>query len=320
MKYYFNNFTPKFGGKMKRKQTTLCYLFLLLIGFTALNCRDGDTIKVATIKFGQPQRGWFLFPDSTKSFQKILMNYKIKCPCGEWDYLAMVFVKQFFAPNFRVDSTIKTEYSCMWDTSWDYNPRLEGTKLIIDSVPKKPRLLEFYNDSTNPTRRTSYRYVWDTYYRYVFDEKGNILDSIQIPADTTLYLIKKRIDYQDPIALTEQFEIMRFVTPYGIGLDVGDGFTWTMDVTDFAPLLSGKVYLDAPNQQEEIEITFDFIEGIPERNVIRLQKIYDFFDVVYDGNFENKVSKKQIHISPEEKMFRLKVLQTGHGFGFDQIG
>ncbi len=297
---------------MKRILSTI--LLLLSSSFILLG-KDGDTIKIRTIEFGQPKYGWFDFPDSTKTFQKILMNYKIKCPCGEWDYLAMVFVKQFFAPNFRVDSTVVNEYSFMYDTAWTYSTKIVNGKLVVDSIPKKARLLEFYEDPSNPTRRTSYKYVWDTYYRYTFDNNGNVIDSVLVPPDTTIYLSKRRIYTNDPIAITERYEIMRYVTPYGIGLDVGDGFTWTMDVTDFAPLLTGKVYLDAPNQQEPIEITFDFIEGIPERNIIRLERIYDFYDVVYDKNFENKISKQRKQVSPEEKMFRLKVIQTGHGFG-----
>jgi len=290
---------------------------LLVLVITAYNLfpKDGDTIKVRTIDFNTPKYGWFDFPDASKSFQKILMNYTIKCPCGEWDYLAMVFIKQFFAPSFRVDSSVVPQFSCMFDTSWNYTAKVIGGQLVVDSTPKKPRLLEFYSDSSQPTVRTSFRYVWDTYYRYTFDKNGNPIDSVLVPPDTTLYLQKRRIYFQDPIAIEERYEIMRFVTPYGIGLDVGDGFTWTMDVTDFAPLLTGKVYIDAPNQQEPIQITFDFIEGIPERDILRLERIYDFVDVVYNKDFEKKIDKIQVNISPLERMFKLKVIQTGHGFG-----
>jgi hypothetical protein len=297
---------------MERKLTLLFwFIFIFSYAFS----KDGDTLHIETIKFSQPKYGWFNFPDSVNKFQKILMNYKIKCPCGEWDYLAMVFVKQFYAPSFRVDSTIVPFFSFIFDTAWSYSAKIQNGKLLIDSFPKKPRLLEFYTDAENPTKRTSFMYVWDPYYRYTFNDNGEIVDSVLVPPDSTIYLEKRRIYYQDPIAITERYEIMRFVTPYGIGLDVGAGFNWTMDVTDFAPLLSGKVYLDAPNQQEDIEISFDFIEGIPERNIIRLERIYDFYDVVYDSAFEKKIAKTQVQVSPQEKMFRLKVIQTGHGFG-----
>lgn len=291
------------------------FFVIFLIANLILHSADGDTMKIRTIEFGKPKYGWFDFPDSNKSFQKILLNYKIKCPCEEWDYLAMVFILQFFAPSFRVDSTVFEQFSFMNDTSWYYTAKIIDNKLMIDSLPQKPRLIEFYDDIHNPTQRTSYRYVWDTYYRYTFDNQGNKIDSIFVPPDSTIYLKKRRIYINHPIAITERYEIMRYITPYGIGLDVGDGFTWIIDVTDFAPLLIDKVYIDAPNTQQAIEITFDFIEGIPERRVKKIHRLFDFYSVIYDKNFESKISAKQIQISPDEKMARLKVIQTGHGFG-----
>ena len=36
------------------------------------------------------------------------------------------------------------------------------------------------------------------------------------------------------------FQIMSFVTPYGIGLDLGpEGKTWYFDLTDYAPIFKG---------------------------------------------------------------------------------
>ncbi len=287
---------------MEKKMRTLVIIFIVIITFNyALNSKDGDTIKIRTIELGQLKYGWFEFPDASKSFQKILLNYKIKCPCEEWDYLAMVFSKQFFAPSFRVDSTSIEQFSFMNDTSWIYTATVIDDKLIIDSIPKKSRLLELYDDNDNPTLRTSFKYVWDTYYRYNFDDKGNKIDSLLVYADSTILLKKRRIYENHPIAITERYEIMRYITPYGIGLDVGEGFTWTMDVSDFEPLLTGRVYIDAPNTQQPIEITFDFIEGVPERKVIRIERLFDFYSVLYDKDFESKVSAKQIQISPDEK-------------------
>lgn len=108
---------------------------------------------------------------------------------------------------------------------------------------------------------------------------------------------------------------MRYITPYGIGLNLGSGFTWIMDVSDFKPLLSERVYIDALNQQEELELTFDFIEGIPEREVKRVEKLWTNDRIVYDKNFENIVAPRQIVLNPDEQMARLKIIQTGHGFG-----
>ena len=168
------------------------------------NAADGDTIKVRTIELGQTKTGKFLFPAKTIRFQKILMNYKIKCPCAEWDYLAYVYINGL--------------------------------------------------------------------------------------------------------------EMFRYITPYGNGLSVGDGFTWIIDVTDFEPLLHDSVSIDAPNTQEPIEITFDFILGIPSRDVVKLEKLWAF-SANYNKDFEQKTPPLKIFTSPEDKMTRLKVIQTGHGFG-----
>lgn len=275
----------------------------------------GDTLKIRTIEFGKPKYGWFDFPDSSAQFSKILLNYKLRCPCGEWDYVANVFVEQYFVPSFRVDSSVVEEFSFMFDTSWTYKASIVEGQLRVDSFPKKPRLLEFYEDPVDPSKRTSFRYVWDTYYRYKFSGTGEILDSTLIAPDSTIFLQKRRVYYSDNLTIKERYEIMRYITPYGIGLNLGSGFTWVMDVSDFKPLLSGKVYINAPNQQEDLELTFDFIEGIPEREVKRIEKLWTNERIVYDKNFENIVAPRQIILNPNEHMARLKVIQTGHGFG-----
>ncbi len=296
------------------KKMTYAVILLLLYNFCAFS-NYSDTVKIRTIEFGQPKFGWFNFPDSNQRFSKILLNYKLRCPCGEWDYIANVFVEQYFVPNFRIDSSVVESFSFMFDTSWTYKASVVGGNLQIDSVPKKPRLLEFYGDTVNPSNRTSFRYVWDTYYRYKFSETGTILDSTLVTPDSTILLKKRRVYYSDALTIKEQYEIMRYITPYGIGLNLGDGFTWVMDVTDFKLLLAGKVYINAPNQQEDLELTFDFIEGIPERDTKRIEKLWYNSRIVYDKNFENIVSPIQITLSSEETMSRLKIIQTGHGFG-----
>ena len=61
------------------------------------------------------------------------------------------------------------------------------------------------------------------------------------------------------------FQIMSFVTPYGLGLNFGvDGKTWYFDVTDFAPILKGnkRITMSGGGQwQEDMDIKFLFIGG-----------------------------------------------------------
>ena len=169
----------------------------------------GDTLKVRTIEFSNSdKRGSYIFPDKSEKFERILMNYTIKCPCGEWDYLEYIY------------------------------------------------------------------------------------------ADTT--------------------EIARFITPYGNGLDLGSGFRWVVDVTDFEPFLHGEVYIKDSadpwtSRPQTIEVTFDFIKGTPPRDIIRVEKLWQIA-AEYNKDFEQNLPAKTIDFTNDEKTTNLKFIHTGHGF------
>lgn len=288
---------------------------LLILIATSLSLFSSDTIVVRTIDYNKPKYGWFEFPQANESFEKILMNYTIKCPCGEWDYIANVYVKQFYLPSFRVDGAVVDSLVFRNDTSWSYVVSGNDGNYRIDSLPMNSHEIIYYETDGEKTNVKQTKYVWLPYYRYFVNQQGKV-DSVYVPGDETIYLQKQRVYYKDEITIAETFEILRFITPYGIGLNAGDdGFTWVVDVSDFLPLLTGKVYIDAPNQQQEINITFDFIKGIPERNIRRLERVWDYPYLVYNKDTESKLSARNISLLQGEKMVRLKVIQTGHGFG-----
>ena len=73
-----------------------CFLLFLLASANIGQAQD--TIRVQTLTFNDitMRRGWFVFPDSTHQFRKVLMHHTLKCDpqttqdqyaCGEWDYL-----------------------------------------------------------------------------------------------------------------------------------------------------------------------------------------------------------------------------------------
>ncbi len=74
----------------------------------------------------------------------------------------------------------------------------------------------------------------------------------------------------------EGFELGSFITPYGKRLKMGgeNGWTWVYDVTDYAPLLRGKVDLKSGNNQEMLDMRFIFIEGSPPRDVLSVENLY----------------------------------------------
>ena len=80
---------------MKKFLFGLSAFLFLQVGFISAN--PGDTIFVQTFTYGSPQDAWFVFPSDTIRFEKILMQYKLRCTtsnnpaCGEWDYLTYTY-------------------------------------------------------------------------------------------------------------------------------------------------------------------------------------------------------------------------------------
>lgn len=121
--------------------------------------------------------------------------------------------------------------------------------------------------------------------------------------------------------LTEEqgkIEILRFATPYGIGGQ------WKLDVTDLRPLLQGLVSLEAfidtwvgPGHAQGdgwlINVTFEFISGQPEREVVAVIPILESQSIIY-GDPEQETSRnRSVAIPKEYKQGLLWVQITGHG-------
>ncbi len=114
----------------------------------------------------------------------------------------------------------------------------------------------------------------------------------------------------------ERFEIARYITPYGINLSLGDGFTWIFDVSDYRPLLTDSIRITAGNWQEWLDLKFIFIEGIPARDPLKVENLWSG-NPHYGTNtpIENFLTTKSVSFGSDMKNARLKVRVTGHGFG-----
>ena len=143
---------------------------------------------------------------------------------------------------------------------------------------------------------------------------GETLESVSNEEDTPVVLVNEDLSYfSPPFEVVNRIELGRFITPYGIGLDLEEGWTWIYDVTDFEPLLRGEVELEAGNWQELLDLKFLFIEGTPPREVKRVEN-------VWAGNWglgawDENVLEKTMQVQPEEDMFKLRTTTSGHGFG-----
>ncbi len=116
----------------------------------------------------------------------------------------------------------------------------------------------------------------------------------------------------------ELFELGRYITPFSSGLDLGaDGFKWTYDVTDYEPLLHGNVGIIAMNNQQRAELTFVMIKGTPSRQVVSVKNLWNgnFYYGIPSDPIENHLVPVTVNIEPQEKMARVKITTTGHGWG-----
>jgi hypothetical protein len=122
--------------------------------------------------------------------------------------------------------------------------------------------------------------------------------------------------YYPPFEIVNDIEIGRYITPYGIGFDLGpNGFTWIYDVTDYQKYLHGVVDLAAHNTQELIDLKFAFIEGIPARDVHDVKPIWNNFRSYNYGEMDNDVVLQEVAVplSDTSDMFKIKTRFTGHG-------
>ncbi len=114
----------------------------------------------------------------------------------------------------------------------------------------------------------------------------------------------------------EGFELGSFITPYGKRLVMGggQGWTWVYDVTDYAPLLRGKVDLKSGNNQELRHMQFIFVEGTPPRDVISVENLYPQGLYKYGDLADDSVLKaRSLVLDPLAGSYMLRARISGHG-------
>ncbi|MEZ5015196.1 MAG: peptide-N-glycosidase F-related protein [Chitinophagales bacterium] len=187
--------------------------------------------------------------------------------------------------------------------------------LIAVPVETDPFTLITY-DPADPTVGIDTQLVWPgDFYTYVYDTDGTIIDSMFVPVTNTL--INEDLPYySDPFEVINRFELGRFITPYGIDLSLGDGFTWTYDVSDYRPLLHDSVDISAGNWQEWLDLQFWFIEGTPPRDVHDVTNLWSgAFGYGLATSFDDLTPDREITIPEDADNTRVKIRVTGHGFG-----
>lgn len=188
------------------------------------------------------------------------------------------------------------------------------TVLLERPEPRELLTQEHFQVNGNGVVPVDTVFSWFGGHTRTFAPDGAVLDSALVPS--TLDLNDTLHYYGVPFEVVNNWEIGRYITPYGIGLSLGpQGFRWTFDVTDYQWLLHDSVELSAGNQQELIDLEFELIEGTPPRTVVAHQRPWGGLTSRSYADLSNDVALPPVtvQLSPAASQWSLRTRLTGHG-------
>lgn len=215
------------------------------------------------------------------------------------------------ADGYLMDATLTADRPLLTFLQGEYDTSLDSV-LVSVQQPITPTTITEYavNGNSLEPVNTTFGYAG---HALTFNADGSV-DSVAIATDQNSYNDTLWY-YEPPFEIIDRYEIARYITPYGIGLSLGDGFTWVYDVTDYVGLLQDSVDIQNGNQQELIDVKFAFIHGTPMADVVEFtrpwgqsgSKSYGALDT--DGALE----PVDVDVHPNAEHFKMKTRLTGHG-------
>ncbi len=187
--------------------------------------------------------------------------------------------------------------------------------LRTPSIVKEYQIVHRYGTMLDDSiAEVSVNEFWEAKNEYVYDQEGNILDSVIVTPTDSITVTELTYYKRYP----SKIELMSFVTPYGIYLDLGEnGKTWFFDVTDYAPILKGRKRMTVERGgqwQEDMDIKFYFIKGTPPRDVLDMRQIwrvqYKSFSSIHN---ERSYETRDVLMPAEGSAFKIRAVITGHG-------
>jgi hypothetical protein len=222
-------------------------------------------------------------------------------PLKPSDELLTYFQKTNLRPNVTFEQGVFTSHT--------------DSVAVVDSVMNAPQELLVYTDSVNhPGIAIDTMVVWPVYYNhYVYDASGHATDSAYVGPDAVIH--NSHYDWYNKFPQVLRFELARYITPYGNGLSLGSGWTWTYDLSDYRTLLHDSVHLAAGNWQELLDVKFLMIEGTPPRDVLGIQNLWNggFNYGNASDPIESHLTAKTVNIPTGALNTRWKSRVTGHG-------
>ncbi len=212
--------------------------------------------------------------------------------------------KDFIFSNTRPDVTLY---------SGNFN-RTNTTVTTTDSLVNPPTLIMEYAVVGSDLIKVDEYYYWGGYQVFVYDQDGVLFDIYDVEPDG--YIEIEDLTYYQKFPA--KFELLSFVTPYGIGIDFGlGGKTWIFDVTDFGPILKGdkRLVMDKGGQwQEDIDIRFEFVEGTPTRNVLDIQQVWPVRTNNYNQIASDlRLEPRTVNVESDVDEMKVRIATTGHG-------
>ncbi len=213
------------------------------------------------------------------------------------------FSSNTLRPNLSLIQSLDTSLKPSITTTYTFDT-------LLDHAHSITRFAIVRDDSVR-TLDTAYRWEADT--SITKTETGVLLSKKLVAADDTTRITSLSYYQKWP----QKFEIMSFVTPYGIGLDLGkDGKLWEFDATDYTPILHGlkRISMERGSGQEEFDIRFLFIRGQPARNVLNIQQIWPMTEEPYQNIASGlRYEPRQVTFDQAAAGFKLRSMITGHG-------
>lgn len=235
-----------------------------------------------------------------------------------WDYergdlLTTTFTESTLAPNitFLRGTYDQTVSDNVVRYSYPRSARLVRNYSITSNEGITPML----HDTVNLLSTTN---LFEAAPENVYDgATGNLLTTLPVTSEGTINITQ--MDYFRRFPFYN--ELVSFVTPYGIGLDLGqNGKSWYFDMSDYVKILKGnkRLVMSGGVWQEELDLEFLFIVGTPPRNVVQ-------FDQLWQGEYRlgspnineiiagTKMPTVAYPFSSDATSFKLKSSITGHG-------
>lgn len=158
--------------------------------------------------------------------------------------------------------------------------------------------------------------LWEAIDQPIIAENGVQLGTVPVTAEGTININQMPYYRRWP----SSYEIMSFVTPYGINLDLGmEGKTYAFDLTDFAPILKGKkrMTIERGGQwMEDMDIRFHFIVGTPPRDVLDIKQLWRVNGTrhAYTRIVSNEAMEpRDVELDANADSYKIRSVISGHG-------